>query len=228
MAVSPSDDHVKFIRLLLEFGVLIANVGVFVGVALERDKYSKTTQERGWKLLLVSLALEAAFNIFLYLADNTLSGRQQLALEGQRRLVADLNARNLTLEEEIEPRRIKPDDVPKSVLDELLKYNGATIAVGSYAGDVESTILATQLVRALGHRFTVQDRRLSEEALGGLSFAVRVTGKNGDLVNALMALFSSAHILALNEAPVKSPISVNLQNRPAPDVTIFVGPKPPP
>jgi hypothetical protein len=63
---------------------LLANAGVWLGVYWEGDRFPKSTQARGWRLLLISLTAELLFGGLTSAADGWISGAQQRTIEAQR------------------------------------------------------------------------------------------------------------------------------------------------
>ncbi len=60
-----------------------STIGVIVGVYWEGEKFDKTKQHRGWKLLLRSLAAETAFGVLIFLSDGWIAEIQRAEIERQ-------------------------------------------------------------------------------------------------------------------------------------------------
>jgi hypothetical protein len=69
------------------FAVYVAaTVGVIVGVYLEGDQFDKETQQRGWRLLVGSLAVDTLFTVLVFGMDGWIASIQRaeiIALERQ-------------------------------------------------------------------------------------------------------------------------------------------------
>jgi hypothetical protein len=65
-----------YLRWPIGLVLLVANIGVIAGVYLEDDKFSEHIKRMGWKLLLVSLAIEAADGFALFSIDTSLTNDQ--------------------------------------------------------------------------------------------------------------------------------------------------------
>lgn len=85
-----SNDQLESVREGLGILLAVSNVAVWAGVLLENERFSKTTQEKGWRLLLVALAGEAAIGILLLWSDTILAGRQQIEIASLNRQAAGL------------------------------------------------------------------------------------------------------------------------------------------
>jgi hypothetical protein len=76
----PTTDQLEYVRGAIGIALLLANVGVWYGVYLERDSAPKEIQDRGWRILVRSLATEAALGFFLFAVDTTIGLRQTAVL----------------------------------------------------------------------------------------------------------------------------------------------------
>jgi hypothetical protein len=91
----PTTDQLETARTLLAVGIALANVAVWYGVSLEREALPAKTKERGWRVLVRALAVEATLALVLVAVDTTISSRLQseiIALEraaGPRNLIGD-------------------------------------------------------------------------------------------------------------------------------------------
>jgi hypothetical protein len=106
------DTLLEISRVALAVGIAVANIGVWKGVALEKDENPKETRDWGWRLLVRSLAAEAFLALSLVVVDTVLTIRQQAA-------IASLYDRASKAEQELvkikEERRITPDQHGKLV-----------------------------------------------------------------------------------------------------------------
>jgi hypothetical protein len=141
----------------------------------------------------------------------------------------ELHAQNLALEQQIQPRRLKPDQLER-LTTIASKYSGEQIAITSYALDVESALLGEQLVRFFRSKhIPFDDRRLSISAFGGVVLGMRVSGTDDAFAKDVRDAFRSFGFVAVGDqpAPVNTGISIGPPNAPAP-VNLFIGAKPPP
>lgn len=74
--IAPTTDQLEVARIALGVGLVLSNVAVWYGVLLENDRFPKEVQDKGWRILLVALAIEAALAFILLAADTTISLRQ--------------------------------------------------------------------------------------------------------------------------------------------------------
>ena len=140
---------------------------------------------------------------------------------------AELNAANLKLEAQIQPRRILP--FRNELADPLLDISNATIIVASYNLDAESLVLAGQIMALLNQKhIRIRDARAAIQPLGFIDFGVRVTGQNALAVNTLSKVLIAVGVpvetkpLARQGGVFMAPGNVDLTNA---DATIFVGTK---
>lgn len=126
-------DHWDLIRGALGLALILCNIGVWRGVALEEsnDKFDK---EIGKTLLIRSLALEALFAAALFIADTYASMQQKYE-------IAQLNA-------QIAPRRLTIVQ-QANITRALTPFAGKSIIIGSYILDVESAVLGGQITEVV-------------------------------------------------------------------------------
>lgn len=93
----PMTDQLETARIALGVLLVLSNIAVWLGVYLERDKFSKETQDRGWRILVSALALEAALAVFLLATDTTISLRQRWQIASLER---QIGPRFLTADEQ--------------------------------------------------------------------------------------------------------------------------------
>jgi len=138
---------------------------------------------------------------------------------------AELASANLKLEAEIAPRRITAYQLtPASPLAPVM---GRTVRVQSYSLDVESAMLAKQIVSMLStFRFQVQDGSMSVGSFGSLAIGIHVSGKDPQLAAALVATFKELNLMVTSGAlPPAAGISSEVPGG-EPDALVFVGVKP--
>ncbi len=171
-------DHWDWIRIALGLALIGCNVGVWRGVALE-ESHDRFDKEIGKTLLIRSLALEAFFAAALFVVD-TVAGI------GQKIEITQLEASNLQLEAQIQPRRLTADDVA-TLKAAMRPFSDRQISVWSYGLDLEGRLLASQILKALNdeHVPTVDSigRMLSSVVP---RIGVIVTGPDDELIAAIL------------------------------------------
>jgi hypothetical protein len=86
------------------------------------------------------------------------------------------------LEQQVAPRRISAEN-REGIAKELGAYAGKTVGVVSYSLDLESSLLAAQIIESLQlANITVDDNRASVMPLGGFVVGVHVTGPDDKIV----------------------------------------------
>lgn len=73
---------------------VVSTIGVIIGVYLEHRNFSQPVQDKGWRLLLLSLGLETFFGILIFAADGGVSAVQQSEI--------------IALDKRIAPREMDP------------------------------------------------------------------------------------------------------------------------
>src|ERR1700722_236717 len=94
-----STDDLEVYRLVLFSLYVFATIGVLVGVFLERERFSETVKDRGWTILVVSLALETLFSGIVFACDSEISRQQKVKLEKER-------SARLAMLDQLKPRDI--------------------------------------------------------------------------------------------------------------------------
>jgi len=210
----PTTDKLEAIRIFLGFGLVITNVLVFYGVYLESERFSQAKKAAGWRLLVRSLALEAALAFFLLVTDTTISNRQ-------KEEIAVLEAR-------IAPRRLAPDAMV-SIANTLGKFAGKGIRLESYNLDLEAQVLGIQIANVLESAQIETDQALSQRASDtGIIFGIHIFGENEELKNTLADAFYTAGIQTYEDKIISLP-GMLFNSSPRmfkPDATIFIGVKP--
>lgn len=134
----------------------------------------------------------------------------------------------LRLEQKVSPRRLTPE-IQTEITDILSPFASSRIIVKSYALDVESAVLGTQIIQTLEEaRIGVVNNLLSQSSLGSVGLGVRVTGKNTKLVETLLKALSSIANLAVSPEPIPKGTGMytGAGNEAEMDAIIFVGAKP--
>jgi hypothetical protein len=139
--------------------------------------------------------------------------------------VAQLEKENLNLQKIVQPRNLGPLNIITGSI--LNKFSGKVIRVSSYSGDLESAVLATQIITRLsGLGFQVQDNRMQHSAIGSIVFGIMINGSNQQLVQTLIDTFKSEGLTNVVQAsPPDSPIKMGPSFSMS-DAAIFVGVKP--
>jgi hypothetical protein len=160
-----------------------------------------------------------------------LAGKQAAASNERSRLlereVEKQRSKNLALEEEIAPRRIKPphcDDIGSSVKS----FPGLTVHVESYSMDPDGAVLGWQISGCLVSAHSVYvDMELSSILPAGLfGFGVFVSGSSDAVVSAIKGALKRADVDVVdvfppNQVPSRPVATTN------PAATVVVGIKPP-
>lgn len=210
----PTTDKLESIRIFLGFGLVVTNILVFYGVYLEQERFSQEKRDRGWRLLVSALALEAALGFFLLVTDTTISNRQ-------KEEIAVLEAR-------IAPRRLAPDAMV-SIANALGKFAGKGVRLESYNLDLEAQILGIQIATVLNSAHIETDQALSRRASDtNIVFGIHIFSENEELKNTLADVFYMAGMQIYED---KTPLPTgmlfnNVSPRFKPDVIIFIGVKP--
>lgn len=146
----------------------------------------------------------------------------------------ELRAANLALEALIQPRRWNRPEEAKAFGEALSKFRGRTVKVSSQTGDVEAAVLAQQILIVLQHvaGISVIDRRAAEAPLGFVVLGVLVSGRDEELVSAILAALPPKLRAERGQMPAGAP-GFSIQDPPGEiDATIVVGgkllPDPPP
>ncbi|THD42167.1 MAG: hypothetical protein E7774_16315 [Bradyrhizobium sp.] len=71
--MTASADQLEIVRILLGFGLFLANVAVWRGVYLENEDFPAEKRKLGWKLLICGLGFETACAFALLAVDTTIS-----------------------------------------------------------------------------------------------------------------------------------------------------------
>jgi hypothetical protein len=109
---------------------VLATIGVLVGVYWEGDQFPKEKQQRGWRLLVRSLALDTLFTIFVFGTDGWIASVQRAEIIG--------------LETRLAARSLSADQVAK-MSAVLTLYGSMGFAVYPYRDDKESTDIADNI-----------------------------------------------------------------------------------
>lgn len=176
----------------------------------------------GEEVARLSLAAKAAEARIAEAQKDAAKAIENTSLANER--AETLRTDNLRLQSQINPRRLSRIITPSVV--SLQALSDRTVRVSSYQLDVESALLATDIITMLQSlNFEVQDDRLGHMALRGMALAVHVFGRDDDLVTAARAVLLDSSIPSTIEPVAKEQITMLDAGFPEPDITIFVGPK---
>lgn len=159
---------------------------------------------------------------------------ENAAMANERAANANKQAENekverLKLEAQIAPRRLTVDE-QITIGAACRQFSGKEVRVVSYATDVESAVLAKQIVAALSAGgMLVEDKTATIIPFGSISLGVHVAGKDEELVSSLTLILRSDGNLAVG--PPSSSIDqtgvLAAGNPLSPDVAVvLVGAKP--
>jgi hypothetical protein len=202
--------------------------------------------------MIWGLALAAIAAVFVFIATRVVVSRTgqltttqdllskakdrqlQLDLKEKDIKIQGLEADNLKLEEQIEPRRLTKEQKIK-IADNCSHFkdlfNGKRVRVVSYSFDVEGFVFAEQIVSSLrSSGMTVDDDTRSITPVGTLIMGINVFGSDSKLAKEIAeAIGSSGSLIAVSFVetdPTAGAIKFEYGS-PAPQSTILVGLKPP-
>ena len=212
-------DHWDWARYALGLALILCNIGVWRGVALE-ESFVDWDRETGKILLIRSLALEALFAAMLFVVDTVGSLHQKAE-------IAQLEASNLQLEAQIQPRRLADKEIPE-VGKKLSVFSGTHVKISSHKTDVEAALLGSQIMRALSlAHIELFDRRMTYDSFGSIGIGVLVSGSDTKLVAAIIAALPKRFDANEGERPGGFPTILPAgEDAVKTDATIFIGVKP--
>jgi hypothetical protein len=142
---SVSNDQLSLVKLISFALYTAATVGVVVGVYLESEKFSAATKERGWKLLVISLAQEIFLAIIIFSLDWEVSRRQGLKVSEINSVTEQLKSNNLVLTKAVLARKVLTVPNIREILDDLRQLPKTTALIQVVDGDREASVLAREL-----------------------------------------------------------------------------------
>jgi hypothetical protein len=156
-------------------------------------------------------------------SDAVKANERAAKLENQ---AAALRADNLSLENQIAPRRLSREQI-----DELAKVfqanHGKTAIVSSYAMDLEAASVGDQIMQsARWANFDMVDSRMSISSLGSIMWGIGVTRDDQVFVTALMKTLNSFGMRASIQAPPAGAAFSVVEETPRAQARIFIGVKP--
>jgi hypothetical protein len=249
-----STDQLGAARFIV--GILLAGVTVFVwiGVRFENEKYSKRTQEWAWRLLVRSLAAEAALTFFLLAIDTTITRRQEEtigslkveaarlahAAEKAKSQIAIANAEaakaqaraNLASLAEARLRQavIWRQVTPAECATIVAKLGGirGTLQLELLQGDPEVAFFSLGLAKCFGHVAHWQVAILTFSSPNGLVAGLWLSGSSSADVQAVADAFNAVGFRYAHGSlpPQAMPTSSGERFLAPPDITLAVGAKP--
>jgi hypothetical protein len=125
-------------KLAFFVAYVVATIGVIIGVYWEEERFPKEKQQRGWRLLIGSLALDTLFTIFIFGTDGWIGSIQR--------------AQIILLEARLAPRTLTPAAMTR-VADKLKQFGPQsydlsvppTLEPGSNLQNVLLGVLSNQL-----------------------------------------------------------------------------------
>jgi hypothetical protein len=185
-----------------EWGIIVAAMGVLVGIALESWEHWHDLKTKGWKpvipkigfaILFVSLAVEILFDARL--AKESADTQLKAAI-----IEKDLAGRHLTNEQEA------------AIVKKLRPFAGERIVVLAYQEGYEPWYIEDQIAYALGGKdsagWVVSSGRVRElnRAFGGILVETtpKATGKHKDAAKALASALADSGLLVAGPLPVQT------------------------
>lgn len=209
----------NIILVLAAVMVVLGTIGIFWSGGIRHKfadkRISFNMAETAKAKSEAAIANERAVNV----ENNNLE--LQTILEGER-------IERLHLEEKVLPRRLTTEMQEKLAII-LSPFRASKILVKSYALDVESAVLGTQIIKTLeSANIKVVDNLLSQLSADSVGLGVRVTGKNKELVGHLLKSLSSVCNLTVSQEPIPRGVGIytGIGNESEMDAIIFVGAKP--
>ena len=120
----------EFARSWLAWLLIFATAIVWFGVYLEREKFSKETQDIGWTVLLIGLGAEVLLSAFLWSVDTGISNKLRSELLEVRQRTAN--------------RDITADEL-KSASAKLSRFSGQPAKIVIFPVNFESAWIADQV-----------------------------------------------------------------------------------
>jgi hypothetical protein len=120
-------DTFEIARSWLAWSLIVATAIVWFGVYLEREKFSKETQNIGWKVLLAGLGAEVLLSAFLWSVDTGISNKLRSELLEVRQRTAN--------------RDITPDEM-KDTSAKLTRFSGQPAKIVIFPVNFESAWIA--------------------------------------------------------------------------------------
>jgi hypothetical protein len=126
----------EYIKWLLATLYVLSTIGVTIGVYWEGEQFKKAKQQRGWRLLIWSLALDTLFTILIFGTDGWISQIQQ------REIIA--------LETRLAARALS-DEQATAIKKRLETFADQTFQIIPYWQNRESMAIANRIAREFHH-----------------------------------------------------------------------------
>jgi hypothetical protein len=127
-------DLLEYVKIAFCVIYAAATVGVIVGVYWEGDQFGKEMQQRGWRLLVTSLAFDTLFTILIFSADGWISHIQRGEI--------------IALETKAAPRSIE-HDAAAAIVRAIKTTSLPAVRITYPDGDREALNYATQIAAVL-------------------------------------------------------------------------------
>ncbi len=196
------------------FAVYVAaTIGVIVGVYLEGDQFDKETQQRGWRILVRSLAVDTLFTILIFGTDGWISSIQRGEI--------------IALEDRLAARTLSDTQV-SAIAEKLKAFGGQEFDIVTYWKNPEALGLANRLYDALLKAGWKYDKPPNGEFLLGVETGIDLAFDRRVSLNVAKAfvetLASAANLqVTMDAQSVMGPLPAG---DPSPKITISVGIKP--
>jgi hypothetical protein len=129
-----SVDHLEEARFYLFVIYAVATACVVIGVYLEKDSFSTSIKDVGWRLLVISLAAEVLLGIAIFSLDSKISDKLRYALLEVRQRTAN--------------RDIKPNDMD-TMSSALSGFSGEAAEINVFPVNFETVFIAVKIYGVL-------------------------------------------------------------------------------
>lgn len=223
----------------LSWWLLIATLVVVVGLIVEYSPDVKKlltdrplnrkllVEMAGGVLVTIGVTGELAVQGFQSKADTRLRDANRLYVSFLHSEALSLEAANLALEAQIQPRRLNAGEIDAAA-KALRPFAGKTVKISSHPNDVDAAILGAQIIDILSRAdMGAVDRRMTYQSFGAIGIGVLVSGGDDNLVAALIAALPPKLGAKRGEPPKGYPtITIAGEDSVTANATIFVGAKP--
>ena len=209
MFVSSLLHPLEYIKWILATLYALSTIGVTIGVYWEGEQFEKTKQQRGWRLLIWSLALDTLFTILIFGTDGWISQIQE------REIIA--------LETRLAARTLS-DQQATAIKKRLEKFAGQTFQIIPYWQNRESMAIANRIANLLGDAGWKLHNPESFTTLVGVVTGVFVSADKGASEHARRAARDLTS--ALNDNEIDATEEENDNPTPSNEIHMKVGIKP--
>jgi hypothetical protein len=127
-------DPLEWIKWVFVAAYVVSTIGVTIGVYWEGDQFEKSKQQRGWRLLILSLAADTLFTILIFATDGWISRIQRQEI--------------IALEKRLAARTLS-DVQATDMKSKLQSFSGQVFQVVPYWQNRESFTIADRIARTL-------------------------------------------------------------------------------